>query len=233
MRVCCLTLVANANLATARSLGVNTGFDDDSSNPAPGGDAGPTAEQAALGFSIDVTLSDGDVDPRTMRLPLVGAVLVEANQFDPSASSVLVVRCSGAGLASKVANPIKVDERTAQFQVTRVNKPDVAAWIHANNPRVSDDDLEQHRKESNDLLKNKYGNHMGYEVLNTAFRALVPTNESWTVTVQVMPPYLLGELDNAIVFCDKSQVDILATLPLVKETPNVDKMPAVIMAKSN
>jgi hypothetical protein len=213
-------------------LGVKSAFDADGDSSNPPADAIAT-EQAALGFSIDVALSDGELDPRTERRPLIGAVLVEANQFDPLASSVLVVRCSGAGLASKVEYPTKLDERTMQFQIIRYNKPDVAAWIHANNPRVTDDDLAQYRKESSDLLKNKFGNHMGYEVLNTAFRALVPNTEGWIVTVQVMPPYMFGEMDNAIIFCDKSQIDILATLPLIKETPNVDKVPAVVMAKSN
>jgi hypothetical protein len=226
-----LTFAANANLVISRSLGVKSGFEGDDSNP-PAELQAAEAEQAVLGFSIDVALSDGDVDPRTARRPLIGGVLVEANQFDPRASSVLVVRCSGAGLSSKVATPTKMDERTMQFEITRMNKPDVAEWIHANNPRVTEAELVQYRKDSSDLLMNKFGNHMGYEVLNTAFRALVPNVEGWTVTVQVMPPYMFGEIDNAVIFCDKSQIDILAALPLIKETPSVDKMPAVLMAKS-
>lgn len=189
-------------------------------------------EAVVLGFSIDVALSDGEVDPRTARRPLIGGVLVEANQFDPRASSVLVVRCSGAGLSSKVGFPSKVDERTMEFQVTRNNKRDVAEWIHASNPRVTEEDLATYRKESSDLLTNKFGNHMGYEVLNTAFRALVPSVECWIVTVKVLPPYMFGEIQDAVIVCDASSVDILAILPLIKETPSVDQLPAVLVAKS-
>jgi len=221
---------ANVNLTVARSLGVRSAFDDSESN-APSDAASPSLEQA-LGFTIDVALSDNDVDARVERRPLVGAVLVEANQFDPLAQSVLVVRCSGAGLASKVDRPVKMDERTVEFRILRKNQPDVASWIHANNQGVSDEELVEYRNNARDLLKHKYGHHMGYEVLNTAFQALVPNVEEWSVTVKVLPPYMFGELDNSILFCDKSQIDILATLPLIKETPNVDKSPAVLMAKS-
>ena len=203
---------------------------DDSYSHAGSEAASPSLEQA-LGFTIDVALSDIDADPRVERRPLVGAVLVEANQFDPLAQSVLVVRCSGAGLASKVEKPVKMDERSVEFRIVRMNKPDVASWIHANNQRVSEEDLVEYRNNARDLLKNKYGNHMGYEVLNTAFQALVPGIEEWSVVVKVLPPYMFGELDNSILFCDETQIDILATLPLIKETPNVDKSPAVLMAK--
>jgi hypothetical protein len=219
-------------LTIARSLGVKSGFDDSDSQHLGSEGPSPAMEQA-LGFSIDVVLSDVDGDPRVERRPLVGAVLVEANQFDPKAQSVLVVRCSGAGLASKVEKPVKSDERSVEFRIIRNNKPDVAAWIHANNQRVLDDDLVEYRNNARDLLKNKYGGHMGYDVLNMAFQALVPRVEEWSVVVKVMPPYMFGEMDDSILFCDPSQIDILSTLPLVKETPNVDKSPAVLMAKSS
>jgi hypothetical protein len=228
-----LTLAATSNLTIARSLGVKSGFEGDSDSNHASEAPSPALEQEVLGFSIDVVLSDADADPRIERRPLVGAVLVEANMFDPKAQSVLVVRCSGAGLASNVNKPVKVDERTVEFRIVRNNKPDVTSWIHANNQRVSEEDLAEYRSNAHDLLKNKYGNHMGYEVLNTAFQALVPRVEEWWVAVKVPPPYMFGELDDSILLCAQSQIDVLCTLPLVKETPNVDKSPAVLMAKSS
>lgn len=225
------SLSANRNLEIARSIGVRSALDEpEFGNPAIEGGDDP-ARDVVHGFSIDCELVDGESDPRTERLPLMGAIMVEANEYDPDASSVLIVRISAAGLNSRVEKPRKVSERTMDFRVVRNNKSDVASWLHAASSDVTEADLAEYRDNVGIMQQKKFGNHMGYTVLNTAFQALVPAVEEWVVTVSVLPPYMIGEVNDVIFLGDKLSIDVLASIPLTKDVPNVDKDPVIMLAK--
>ena len=227
---------AKNNGAVARSIGVSPsipfdGADADGvadANDGLGGAGTPgglSEMEQARGFTLNIVPDDVNEDPRTERRPLCGAVLVEAGQFDPHSTTVLIARVSSAGLGSKVEATRKVNERTVEVHVSRENKNDLVQQMK---PKGAEDELDTVRKDVEDTCTAKFGKHVDYEVLNTAFRALVPVNEGWTFSASVLPPYLIGDIKDVIMIRAGDWVDAMMIIPLIKEVPDKDEGPIIM-----
>lgn len=206
---------ANTNMKVAATLGLN---------PIPfGGDRDELEEEAeelaARGFNITaVSMSQPD-DPTVFSDPLAGGVLNESSTFDTKQTSVLVVRVASAGQGSMVSAPTKVDSTTMEVVVSRLNQRDFAQQLH---PEAEEEVVQANREKMDTTLKTLYGDHMDYSLLNNAFRALAPENESWTVRITVDEPYAFGDIQKVLVCKAPNAVDAMIIFPLVREDPVVE-----------
>ena len=158
--------------------------------------------------------------------PMCGAVLSEAATYDNKSKDVLIVRVSSAGLECSVGEPAKVDPHTVSIPVTRKNRPD---FIYQLLPEASDMKRKEATDKAEKLIKDKFGDHFDYSVLNAAFNAMVPQEESWMVEVTVKPPFRFANLKDCVMFKAPNAVDGLALFPLEKEAPHVEEKPQVVL----
>jgi hypothetical protein len=163
---------------------------------------------------------DDEGDEYTYREPMCGAVFSPAAHFDDSSKDLLIVRVSSAGLESEVGEPRKVDAYTVHIPVTRTNRDD---FVHQLLPMASQQRREALIKETDQNLRQAYGDHCSYSVLNRAFNALVPTRESWIICVRVKPPYVFAHMKGSMTFKAPNAVDAMVTFPLDKEEPKIDE----------
>jgi hypothetical protein len=156
---------------------------------------------------------------------MCGAVLSEAATYDNHSKDVLIVRVSSAGLESSVGEPQKIDPYTVHIPVTRMNRGD---FVHQLLPTASDKKRSSAVTETDARIRATFGAHFDYEVLNNAFNAMVPQEESWIVEVTLNPPFLFGNMKDTLMFKAPNAVDGLALFPLDKEEPKIDQKVQVI-----
>ena len=215
---------AQGNLAVANSLGLaGSQFGAAVDQQA----AEENDEDASRAFKVACITSDrASHDEHTYTEPMCGAVLSEAATYDDKSKDVLIVRVSSAGLECTVGEPIKVDPYTVNIPVTRINRGD---FIHQLLPEASEAQRERQVAATDATIKTMFGNHFDYQVLNNAFNAMVPQQESWTIEVTVNPPFLFGNLKQSVMFKAPNAVDGLALFPLEKEEPRVEEKAKVVM----
>jgi hypothetical protein len=216
---------AQNNLALSKSIGlVGAGQFGAATEPqAPAAEEEGEVERA---FKVAcITGDEASQDVHTYTEPMCGAVLAEAATYDNKSKDVLIVRVSSAGLECAVGEPVKVDPYTVTIPVTRTNRDD---FIHQLLPGASDEKRAQQVTIAEQKIKAAFGDHFDYQVLNNAFNAMVPQRESWTVEVTVNPPFLFGNLKQAVMFKAPNAVDGLVLFPLEKEEPRVEEKAQVV-----
>lgn len=213
-------------MEVSRSLGLAPPLPD---VEAFGGDRDSGGGDAGSAFRITALVDDDAMedDPRVYRHPMCGGVLSTAGSFDNAAKNVLIVRVSSAGLESSVGEPKKLDQYTVQIPVTRVNRPD---FVHQLLPTASEHTRETRVGSTDELIRKTFGAHFDYNVLNAAFQAMVPEQESWTIEASVSQPYMFGNMKDTIMFRAPNAVDALALLPLELEEPLSEKAQVITFA---
>lgn len=132
--------------------------------------------------------------------------------FDKKTTDVLFVRVSI--MQSTVQTPIKIDECNVEIPVRRKNMPDfIEQWIPASSPDVKT----AFRNKVEAQLKSVYGDHFDYDVLNSAFKAMAPANEEWTVNVSVQPPFQFAKMSDMILISWPGAADTFILFPLIRE----------------
>lgn len=211
---------AQANSEIARSLGLNgapLGVSDGDGDGALGDDDDLFGSR---GFTVEA-VAEGSTDERVYSHPMTGAVLHESGTFD-SSSSILIVRVSSAGLSSQVGEPKKVDKCTLEIPVSRQNQP---TFVQQLAPKAEQDAIVKRRNQLDITLKELYGQHMDFEVLDRAFKAMVPDTESWKILVTIGAPYMIGDMKKVLVCKAKNSVDAMVIIPLIREEPDVQERP--------
>jgi hypothetical protein len=184
-------------------------------------------EDVARSFKVECVTGDvQSLDVHTYSEPMCGAVLSEAATYDNNSKDVLIVRVSSAGLECTVGEPVKVDPYTVNLPVTRINRSD---FIHQLLPEASEVQRAKKVAATDQMIKDLFGSHFDYQVLNNAFNTMVPERETWTIEVTVNPPFLFGNLKQSIVYKAPNSVDALALFPLEKEEPRSEEKAQVVM----
>jgi hypothetical protein len=184
-------------------------------------------EEVPRAFKVTcITGDEASQDEHTYTEPMCGAVLSEAATYDNKSKDVLIVRVSSAGLECMVGEPVKVDPYTVNIPVTRINRGD---FIYQLLPEASDVLRAKQVAATEKTIKEAFGDHFDYQVLNNAFNAMVPQKEAWTVEVTVNPPFLFGNLKQSVMFKAPNAVDGLALFPLEKEEPRVEEKAYVVL----
>lgn len=164
-------------------------------------------------FHVDVIRTDGEdnADPLIFLHANVSAVLATKGPYDEDAKDVLILRvvCPGTGVI--ISTGRRTSDSTIIFDITRENQSD---FVRQLNPAVTDDVHAQKVQHIESLTTRQYGAHMTYKVINRAFKAMAPENESWTLTVRVDPPFLIGEAEQVSQFTGKGGADSLVLIPL-------------------
>ncbi len=211
---------AQANVDIARSLGLNGGEGGD-------GDASNHLDEDDLfgsrGFSVEA-VAEGSTDERVYSHPMTGAVLHESGTFD-SSSSILIVRVSSAGLTSQVGEPHKVDKMSLEIPVSRQNQPNFVLQLA---PTAAEEAIVKRRGQLDDTLKRLYGDHMDFDVLDRAFKAMVPDTETWKIIVTIASPYMIGDMKKVLVCKAKNSVDAMVIIPLIREEPDSLERPVTM-----
>ena len=146
--------------------------------------------------------------------PMCGGVLSEAGTYDNKAKDVLFVRVSSAGMQSTVQTPIKIDEYNVEIPVQRKNMPDLIEQLI---PTGNADVKKAFRDKVETQLKNNYGAHCDYDVFNSAFKAMVPADEGWTVNVSVQPPFQFAKMSETLFLASPGAVDAFVVFRLLRE----------------
>lgn len=162
--------------------------------------------------------------------PNVSAVLIETTVFDEEQSSFLIVRVPAAGEGAVVEAPQYVPDPTglatvATVRVTRSNPPDA---LRAILPKLNTMAKQQRFREKLELSR-RYGQHMTYQVLNSAYQAMAPQEEGWTVRIMVNSPFHFGDIENVTVVTSSGARDSLMIFPLEREQPEaLQKKPRIL-----
>ena len=145
---------------------------------------------------------------------MCGGVLSEAGIFDNKSKNALFVRVSSAGMQSTVQKPVRIDDYNVEIPVSRKNMSDLVEQLI---PAAQPETRKAFREKVGGQLTEKYGAHFDYDMLNTAFRAMVPENENWTIEVSVQPPFQFGKMSDTLILMSPGSVDAFAIFPLVRE----------------
>lgn len=223
---------ANNNTAIAASLGLGGPSSKKISLDDYGAAHGLNASAPTLpgmedvrGFQLRIEQDDVEEDPTISRAPLTGSVLIEKNRFDVKGKDVMILRVSGAGIGATVSPPQRLNEKTLSVHVQRSNTRDIAEWLK---PNGTVGDLAQIRKDIEATCHRHYGTHMDYDMFNNAYQKLVPQMEGWTVIVDVLEPYQIGDASNIFVIRGQGGVDAFIVVPLVREQPDVLVQPMMM-----
>jgi len=207
--------VANSNAILANSLGLGGGY---------GGGIGMGEEEAEedlddlTPFQIEVVPNNERIDDvRVFANPLVRAVFIKRADFDENSKDALVVIIPGFGLGSTIDRPHKETETDFTVCVRRTNQEDLVRQL---NPKVDDDKVEGYAEKIHNAVTKSFGAHFDYKLLNRAFCAMSPVDESWTVFISVSPPFALGNFKDVICFHTKDAVDMVLCVPLRTQIPN-------------
>ncbi len=90
------------------------------------------------------------------------------------------MRVSSAGPESSVDVPKKINSYTVHIPVSRTNRDD---FVYQLLPLGSEQKRAATKVQTDERIKKAFGAHFEYELLNAAFSAMVPEQESWTVEV--------------------------------------------------
>ena len=128
-------------------------------------------------------------------------------------------------MQSAVQMPIKVDDYNVEIPVSRNNMPDLVEQLI---PQANDATKTVFRETLGTQLTSNYGAHFDYDMINNAFKAMVPESESWTVEVSVQPPFQFGKMSDTMFLKSPGAVDAFVVFPLLREQPVVNEQVQVI-----
>jgi hypothetical protein len=128
-------------------------------------------------------------------------------------------------MQSAVQMPVKVDDYNVEIPVSRTNMGDLVEQLI---PAATDDAKTAFRTMVGNQLTINYGAHFDYDMINNAFKAMVPESESWTVEVSVQPPFQFGKMSETMFLKSPGAVDAFVVFPLLREQPIVNEQPQVI-----
>lgn len=211
------------NMQVSSSMGVSTGTGTQAAAPA----AAEEEEEDPRFFKVQCVAgeNEGNDPTHTYTEPMCGAVLSEAGTYDSKTKNALIVRVSSAGMQSTVQKPIKVDDYNVEIPVSRNNMSDLVEQLI---PAAPDETKTTFREMVGKQLTSNYGAHFDYDMINNAFKAMVPESESWTVEVSVQPPFQFGKMSDTMFFMSPGAVDAFAVFPLLREQPVVNEQVQVI-----
>jgi hypothetical protein len=197
------------NRKVARSMGLD---------PASFGDSGAPEDLKELDierkFEVSIAVDDNAESKHVSFHPLGSAVLIKAGTFDASSKTTLVVRVPGSGKQSRVEAPIKTGPNTLEITVARKNEADFVAQLF---PEIVDEERDGYKEKVDRTIRNDYGAHFEYNVLNNAFMAMAPREERWTVVITVHSPYRIGDLKKVHQYISEGSSDSLTIVPLETE----------------
>ena len=176
---------------------------------------------------MDEQDEEGEDDVRVQRdNPLCSAVFCKKAEFDSKGTDLLIVHVQGAGPGSVVEPPVRVSPTEVRIPVRRSNmKTFISQMVPAG---VPPERLLQFEQEVSMTLKDAFGNHTDLQLLDNAFRALVPEQEKWFVEVTVKDPYKFKKIKKSRTFCHPNGIDVLSVLPLETETEEKNQAAPVI-----
>jgi hypothetical protein len=147
--------------------------------------------------------------------PTCGGVFIEGNEFDEKAKTCLIVRVAKGGHNTNIGVPVRETARRVTILVTRTNAPDFVSQLV--DPITEDVKKTELRVSVARQVQDKFGGHFDYELLNNAFRRMVPEAEEWTIEVTLQDPWLFGQLKDSLQFTARDAMDTLFMFPVEKE----------------
>lgn len=208
--------VANSNALLAQSLGIG---------PIGGGDGGNDDRDEAIGapFQIEVEPNHDQIDDvRIYSNPLVRAVFVKKSDYDEESKDALIVLIPGFGFGSTIDKPHKISETEFIVCVHRTNQLNLVRQL---NPAVEDGKVTNYSEKIDAAITKSFGKHFDYKLLNNAFHAMSPSDESWNVWISVNEPFALGNFNDVVCLHTKDAVDMVLCVPLRTQTPTVEEIP--------
>jgi hypothetical protein len=166
------------------------------------------------------------------RNPHISAVMIPKNAFDEKQQDVVLARIAAAGGHTSVEmGAFAEGAQSTTFTVTRKN-PQVSSFVSFFPPSPvpscakSIDQffgtIPQDRKAAvvqafDQKVQRCFGTHVDASVLNKALQHISPEEEFWTITIELCPPYMLGDATKAFVTGVCS--DVLVCLPVKTNMP--------------
>lgn len=158
--------------------------------------------------------------------PLCSAVFCKKAEFDAKGADLLVVRVLAAGPGSQVGQPKLVDSSTVRIPVTRAN---ANSFISQMTPvGVSEERMGQFKTEVSSSLSDAFGKHVDVAMLDNAFRAMVPRQESWYIEATMQEPYRFRKMKKSRTICHPNGIDIMCIFPLETEVEDKEDVAPVI-----
>lgn len=209
--------------AVTGSLGVKGGFG--SGLPGPSIDIVEDLLLFSLRVEQDSNTNEDPTPGDFDRQILCSGMVVEGGRFDVNSSDVFLLRVSGAGVDAHVGAPVRTSDKSFCVPVSRTNQRDLILLLKGD---IGEGDLQQARDDVDSKLKAKFGNHVGYDVINTAYASLVRAQDTWTVYVEVKEPFSVGDTNGIVMLRGGAQSESIIIVPLLKERPEIAQEPTII-----
>jgi hypothetical protein len=207
---------ATTNQVIARSIGLGGTQADEADRMEDMEEGDLVDSDRVFHCEINAGESFGESDDRVFVHPMIRGVFIQANEFDNASKHVLVIGLPGIGIGATIGVPQKINDNTLEVDITRENQGD---FIRQLNPTVEDAKHSELKESVDAKIKQVYGAHFDYNVLNNAFVAMSPAAETWVAQVRVRLPYILGDLKDVIQYNSKGAADALVLIPLRTNLP--------------